>query len=115
MTAMGTPSATTCCAASPIWPNSKLRAADLLGRWGGEEFLVLMPQTTRADAKVALERLQNRLRDSAAEAMPLGLVITFSSGVTELAADEDPEVAVERADQAMYRAKATGRARCVET
>lgn len=89
-----------------------LRASDLLGRWGGEEFLVLMPATSREDAIATLQRLQQCLTARAAEVMPHGLLVTFSGGVTLLAADEPADAAVERADQAMYRAKTRGRARC---
>ena len=46
--------------------------------------------------------------------MPMGLRITFSAGVTELSADEGIDQAIERADQAMYRAKTSGRARSLE-
>lgn len=91
----------------------QLRAADLLGRWGGEEFLVLMPNTGRDDAVTALQRLQQRLTERAAEVMPEGLQISFSAGVTVLAPTEPPQAAVERADLAMYRAKTAGRARCM--
>jgi diguanylate cyclase (GGDEF)-like protein len=84
---------------------------DQLARWGGEEFLLLMPHTARADALLALERLQQHLAAACAEAMPKGLRISFSAGVTEVGADEPIDAALERADQAMYRAKLAGRAR----
>jgi diguanylate cyclase (GGDEF)-like protein len=93
---------------------SQMRTADLLGRWGGEEFLVVMPNTTRADALVALNRLQERLAEVATSVMPQGLKITFSAGVTAVEPEERLDAAIERADQAMYRAKSRGRARCVE-
>ena len=92
----------------------QLRTADHLARWGGEEFLVLMPFTNRADAVVTLNRLQRHLADHAAALMPLGLTVSFSAGVVEVQADEAADAAVERADQAMYRAKNSGRARCIE-
>jgi diguanylate cyclase len=89
-----------------------LRAADLLGRWGGEEFLVLMPHTGRDEALRAMDRLQQRLAEEAGTALPAGLSVSFSAGVTEVGPDETPEAAIERADQAMYRAKTRGRRRC---
>jgi diguanylate cyclase len=91
-----------------------LRAHDLLARWGGEEFLVLLPHTPRADARHALDRLQEKLAAACLGAMPHGLSISFSAGVVELAHEERLEAAIERADQAMYRAKTLGRGRCVE-
>lgn len=89
---------------------AQLREGDELARWGGEEFLVLMPRTRRAEARQVMDRLQQQLASQAAACMPLGLGLSFSAGVTELEADEPLAAAVERADQAMYRAKASGRA-----
>lgn len=83
-------------------------------RWGGEEFLVLMPQTPRAEARRAMDRLQASLAVACPRVMPQGLPATFSAGVVELTQDETLEAAMERADQAMYQAKAQGRARCIE-
>jgi diguanylate cyclase len=91
----------------------QLRAADMLGRWGGEEFLILMPNTTAEQGVVAMERLQAHLTQAGPAAMPLGLAISFSAGVTELSGSEEPQQALERADQAMYRAKTSGRARSI--
>lgn len=92
----------------------QLRESDLLGRWGGEEFLVVLPNTSRASALLAMNRLQQRLAAVSSDIMPVGLRITFSAGVTELSTDEDIDHAIERADQAMYRAKTSGRARSLE-
>jgi len=92
----------------------QLRVHDVLARWGGEEFLVLMPHTSRSAGVLAINRLQERLAEVAAGVMPQGLTITFSAGITELAPNEPIDTAIERADQAMYRAKNNGRARCME-
>jgi diguanylate cyclase len=89
-----------------------LRVHDQLSRWGGEEFLVLMPHTAQAQALATLERLQQALARLSRDCMPAGLVITFSAGVAEVGGEEPIEAAIERADQAMYRAKTLGRARC---
>jgi diguanylate cyclase (GGDEF)-like protein len=92
----------------------QLRAADLLARWGGEEFLIALPHTGMADGLIALERLQQRLREASdAGELPAGLSVSFSAGVAEVGPDEPLERAIERADQAMYRAKTGGRARCL--
>lgn len=98
---------------------AQLRAADVLCRWGGEEFLVLMPNTSAADALPAIDRLQQSLaadgRRAAGEraVMPKGLVVTFSAGVIQAAGEESVDSAIDRAASAMYRAKGCGRARCV--
>lgn len=89
---------------------SHLRAVDQLSRWGGEEFLVLMPHTSRPAALAALDRLQCSLAE-ANDLMPNGLKLSFSAGVTEIQPDDSIDAAIERADQAMYRAKTSGRAR----
>jgi diguanylate cyclase (GGDEF)-like protein len=93
---------------------AQLRAGDLLGRWGGEEFLLLLPGTPAAEAVQALERLQQTLAEPAAaeHGMPHQLHISFSAGVTELEPEDSMDRAIDRADQAMYRAKNAGRARC---
>ncbi len=91
-----------------------LRAHDRLARWGGEEFLVLLPHTQRAEARRAMDRLQANLADACPRVMPQGLRISFSAGVVQLAHDETLEAAIERADRAMYQAKTLGRARCIE-
>ena len=90
---------------------SGLRESDAAGRWGGEEFLLLLPDTTAAAAAVLVDRLRDELAHTSFEHVLPGLRISFSAGVTECAAQEHSHVAIERADQAMYLAKQTGRAR----
>jgi diguanylate cyclase (GGDEF)-like protein len=91
-----------------------LRDADLLGRWGGEEFLVALPGTSADQAEQVLNRLRQAL--NAADFTDLGsdLHPSFSAGLVLLGPDEPVCAAIERADQAMYRAKSAGRNR-VET
>ncbi len=86
---------------------ARLRVQDLLFRWGGDEFLVLQPHTTAADAAACAERL----REGVAAATVTGLpAITISLGVTTMnpgAASADE--LVKAADTAVYRAKSLGR------
>ncbi|MBX3618775.1 MAG: GGDEF domain-containing protein [Rhizobacter sp.] len=86
-----------------------LRASDLLGRWGGEEFIVVFPDTTLAQARVALDRVREQVHQTDFTRMASGLRITFSAGLVQLGPGEKIEAAIERADQAMYRAKTSGR------
>ena len=81
-----------------------LRRTDLLARWGGEEFLLLM---AGGEAPQGLERLQAAVR---ANEQPLPF--RFSAGWTEARPEDTPESLLERADAALYRAKAAGRDRC---
>lgn len=90
---------------------SELHPHDTLARWGGEEFLLLMPGTTPAVACLTLEWLRGRVAegDFASPAGPLAL--SFSAGLTGWCRGEHHEVAIERADVALYRAKRNGRNR----
>ena len=88
-----------------------LRESDAAGRWGGEEFLLLLPDTGAAAAAVLVDRLRDAVAHMSFEHVLPGLRISFSAGVTECAPTEVTHVAIERADQAMYLAKEAGRAR----
>lgn len=90
-----------------------LREADSLSRWGGEEFLVLCPETTPEQAQVALTRLRDHLHHTPLLAAHPDLLITFSAGMAALRPDETMTRAVERADNALYQAKNQGRDRVV--
>jgi diguanylate cyclase (GGDEF)-like protein len=86
----------------------EVRASDKLVRWGGEEFLLLCPETNVAHAMPMLEKLRAAL---ATQEWPHGLRVTSSFGVTSLTPDEDIGAAIKRADGALYLAKANGRNR----
>jgi diguanylate cyclase (GGDEF)-like protein len=86
-----------------------LRATDTLARWGGEEFLLLMPATTLDEALAALERITQRIGALRVGVVDPELRITFSAGVASSLPHERFDEAIQRADQAMYRAKASGR------
>lgn len=92
--------------------HAELRTVDLVSRWGGEEFLVALPQAGAADAARVVQRLHQTLGETGA-GMPHGLCVSFSAGVTEVQPGEPLEDAIARADQAMYQAKRAGRARVV--
>ncbi|HYG90887.1 MAG TPA: diguanylate cyclase [Azospirillum sp.] len=90
---------------------SMLRQSDILVRWGGEEFLLVMPNTGREGARAAAERL----RHIGLGARPDGTVQTASIGIAEYMADrpEDWERLVDLADHRMYLAKQAGKDRIV--
>lgn len=85
------------------------RGSDAVLRWGGEEFVVLLPGATAADAT----RLLERLRSGTGVRLPDGRRMTFSIGAAERLRDgvEDPGRLVKLADRRMYRAKDAGRNR----
>lgn len=84
----------------------RMRPPYVLGRLGGEEFLLLMPGTPLADACTALERVRRTLAPHA------GVTYTFSAGLAQASPGEPLPAAIERADEALYRAKQGGRDRC---
>jgi diguanylate cyclase (GGDEF)-like protein len=87
-----------------------LRQGDVIARWGGEEFIVIFPNTTQVKAVDALERLQSALTHGIITAA--GLVpVSFSAGVASFLGIESLQTIVRRADEALYRAKETGRNR----
>jgi len=87
---------------------SEVRSSDKLVRWGGEEFLLLCPETDVVHAVTMLEKLRAAV---AGQAWPHALPVTSSFGVTSLKPDEDIGAAIKRADGALYLAKANGRNR----
>jgi diguanylate cyclase (GGDEF)-like protein len=88
-----------------------LRESDCLGRWGGEEFIILMPETDHAAACVACERLSAAQREQRFSGLPRNLAVTVSAGVATYRAGEAANVLLQRADTALYRAKVGGRDR----
>ena len=90
-----------------------VRRSDVLARWGGEEFLLLLPATGITDAQALLERIRERVRESVRHGEGLISAVTFSAGLAESPAGESIDAAIERADQSMYRAKREGRDRIV--
>jgi diguanylate cyclase (GGDEF)-like protein len=84
---------------------SGLRAVDVFGRFGGEEFLVVLPDTDRAGALLVAERIR-----ATVETAPLPARVTVTIGVAQHGGDDVAGV-LARADQALYRGKAAGRNR----
>lgn len=90
---------------------ASLRTGDMLARWGGEEFILIMPNTYCKDAVTAIERL----RAAGMGTRPDGLRMTASIGIAERGEDgtEDWKTLVEIADKRMYAAKQSGKDRSV--
>lgn len=92
--------------------HASLRRIDSCGRVGGEEFLVLLPETSRAEAEAAAERLRAAIADRVIEYTGQPLRVTASFGVANRQADApllDAGQLIQRADRALYAAKAAGR------
>ena len=91
---------------------SALRESDVIGRWGGEEFIVLMRDTDPlAQGLVALSRLRQTVSELGPAPMAPELRVTFSAGLAEAWPEEPVSQLVDRADRALYAAKAFGRNR----
>lgn len=87
---------------------NSIRSTDIIARWGGEEFMLLIPNTTTDIAKVLAEKLRKGVENMT---FPIVGKITASFGVTHFLADDDPNTAIRRADTALYKAKENGRNR----
>ena len=87
-----------------------VRTADIACRVGGDEFAVILPESTLADADQLYRRLQ-----AALSTRPIGQAgrLSFSAGVAELKPEDDPTTFFERADEALYVAKERGKAQVV--
>ncbi|HSI60443.1 MAG TPA: diguanylate cyclase [Ideonella sp.] len=88
-----------------------LRPGDTVARFGGEEFVVLLPGTPADEAQKVLTRLQRLLTASLFMHEDKEVFVTFSAGVTAYRPGEALEAALERADEALYEAKRTGKNR----
>jgi len=84
------------------------RSHDILSRWGGEEFLILCPETAQAQAEVIAERIRQTVRD---HPFKTGRRLTVSAGVAALRPGDDVDSLLHRADTALYQAKNGGRDR----
>lgn len=90
-----------------------IRRHDTLARWGGEEFLLLLPMTAPQAASDVLERMRRQVHEAVRIDADPSLRVTFSAGLAQAVAGESVDATIERADAAMYRAKRDGRDRVV--
>jgi len=90
---------------------ANIRNIDRFGRFGGEEFLLVLPDTPHDTATRILDRLREIIADLDWSAFSPGMRVTVSAGVATLASDETADTFLARADRALYEAKARGRNR----
>jgi diguanylate cyclase len=86
-----------------------VRVQDQIARWGGEEFLIFLPDTGREDAMIVAERVRKALEEHVCICGDLHLSVTMSFGVSEYSAGETIERTVMTADRALYAGKARGK------
>ncbi|WP_375740353.1 diguanylate cyclase [Pseudomonas boanensis] len=94
-----------------LFLKQRLRKTDHIGRYGGEEFAVILPDTDLAAAHQVLEDIRRRFAEIRYPAQPIDLSCTFSCGIAELREDTDINNLSKLADEALYRAKHSGRNR----
>jgi diguanylate cyclase (GGDEF)-like protein len=90
-----------------------LRSTDMIGRWGGEEFLLLLPETPPGDPALGVARLRESLAAMPASPSLPDVRVRFSAGFARHEDGEPIDQAIERADRALYAAKSAGRNRSV--
>jgi diguanylate cyclase (GGDEF)-like protein len=90
---------------------ANIRSIDRFGRYGGEEFLLVLPDTSNEAAARILDRLRAIIADLDWSAFSPGMRVTISAGLATLAADETSDTFLARSDSALYTAKARGRNR----
>jgi diguanylate cyclase (GGDEF)-like protein/PAS domain S-box-containing protein len=91
--------------------SNAMRSYDFVGRWGGEEFLVILPNTNRLQLRTISERLRALVEKSSTTISKGKLVVTISVGATVATPSDKVEMAVARADALMYESKKNGRNR----
>lgn len=92
---------------------ARLRKTDFIARLGGEEFVILLPETDCEAAQRALETLRDAVAQCPFHFRDQPVAVTVSIGIAAFGNDDTPNSVFERADIAMYRAKEAGRNRCI--
>ena len=90
---------------------ANIRSTDRFGRYGGEEFLLVLPDMDTNGAARALDRLRAIIADLEWSAFSPAMKVTISAGVATLKPNETSDIFLARADSALYAAKAQGRNR----
>ena len=93
--------------------NKQVRESDFFGRVGGEEFAVIFIESDIENALKRLDDFRERVHGCKFGIKGQRVVVTVSAGCARFEVDDDPDSVYERADRALYRAKQTGRNKCL--
>lgn len=91
--------------------SKSLRDQDMVARFGGEEFILLLNNADLATLHQCVERLRKAFANTQFDGLPAGEYCTFSAGLCLIGAEQNLEARIQQADEALYRAKETGRNR----
>ena len=92
-----------------LFLKQRLRKTDFIGRYGGEEFAIVMPDTDQEAAYKVLNQIRQRFAEIHYPAQPTDLSCSFSAGVVQMQGEADSLLMASQADEALYRAKNNGR------
>jgi diguanylate cyclase (GGDEF)-like protein len=97
------------------WSRKQLRKFDIMGRYGGEEFVIFLPETTLNGAYIVAERIRQTLENNPVSSGDKSITVTSSFGVTGLYPNGTAtlEELIEEADYALFQAKEHGRNRTI--
>jgi len=84
-----------------------IRKQDIVGRWGGEEFLIILPDTIIENAEILAERLRSEISITEFKDANVSVKVTLSAGIASSNSSESMDVILKKADDALYVAKAT--------
>lgn len=87
----------------------RLRTEDIVGRWGGEEFVVLLPDTNTAGAKIVAERICRGVEEDVRSLTEVDAHLTISIGIASIEPDDTVDSIITRANDALVNAKAAGK------
>ena len=91
---------------------TSIREQDHVGRWGGEEFLLILPETDLADGLKVVEKVRKNIEDYSHNYNGKNHSITASFGISEYRGEKDIDMAIKEADKALYAAKMRGKNCC---
>jgi diguanylate cyclase len=90
-----------------------VRDTDFVGRYGGEEFVMLLAGTDESEAHAVAEKIRQEISQLGFHFHDHPVAITASCGITAFNGDDTPDLAFDRADKALYKAKEAGRNCCI--